>query len=163
MIFPEAVKTLTNPEIPYWIDSPYGGQGWDTADQAVGDVVSCPYPAQTSSCIDKSRYSILGTSGLERAIPIRIMICTADGLSGTRSCSLYRSSIESATSEFGVPALPCMKTVDTCFPPDEPEEQRLNYYLQSKALQRLNKAGSHEGRFSALMNENFGVCCDLET
>jgi hypothetical protein len=91
------------------------------------------------------------------------MICKADGLSGTCSCSPYRPSIKSATSEFGVPALPCVKTVDTCFPPDEPEEQKLNHHLQSKALQQLNKAGSHEGRFAALMNENFKVSYELET
>ena len=90
------------------------------------------------------------------------MICEAGGLSGMSSCSLYRSSIKSVTSEFGVPSLPCMKTVDTCFPRDEPEEKKLKYHLQSKALQQLNKAGSHEGRLTALMNENFRVSCDLE-
>jgi hypothetical protein len=89
------------------------------------------------------------------------MICEADGLSGTNSCSLYRASNKSVTSEFGVPALPCMETVDTCFPPDELEEQKLKHHLQSKALQR-HEAGSHEGHFTALMNENFRVSLALE-
>ena len=56
-----------------------------------------------------------------------------------------------------------MKTVDACFPSGESDEQKLKVHLQSKALQQLSKAGSHEGRFSALMNENFRVGCDLET
>ena len=56
-----------------------------------------------------------------------------------------------------------MKTVDTCFPSGESDEKKLKHHLQSKALQQLSKAGSHEGRFAALMNENFKEGCDLET
>jgi len=56
-----------------------------------------------------------------------------------------------------------MKTVDTFFPSDEPEEQKLKRNPQSEALQQHNKAGSYERRFAALMNENFRTTCDLET
>ena len=88
-IFPEAVKAFTSPEIPYWIDSPYSGRGLDTADQTVGDVVSCPCLTQGHCRTYEIRYSTLATSGLERAILIRIMIYAADGLSGTNSWSPY--------------------------------------------------------------------------
>jgi len=56
-----------------------------------------------------------------------------------------------------------MKTVDSCFPLDEPEDQKLKHHHQSKALQQHNKGASHEGRFAALMNDNFRVSSDLET
>jgi beta-mannosidase len=37
-ILPDVVYNLTSPIIPYWPGSPYGGEGWDTADETVGDV-----------------------------------------------------------------------------------------------------------------------------
>jgi beta-mannosidase len=38
-ILPEIVSSLTTePEVPYWRGSPYGGKDWDTADPTVGDV-----------------------------------------------------------------------------------------------------------------------------
>ncbi|KAH8822589.1 glycoside hydrolase [Flagelloscypha sp. PMI_526] len=37
-VFPSIVSELTEPEIPYWRGSPYGGKGWDTADPTIGDV-----------------------------------------------------------------------------------------------------------------------------
>lgn len=40
-ILPDLVKHLTSPSIPYVPGSPYGGEGWDTSDPTVGDVVSC--------------------------------------------------------------------------------------------------------------------------
>ncbi|KAG6917171.1 hypothetical protein DXG01_003607 [Tephrocybe rancida] len=36
--FPEIVEALTDPVIPYHRGSPYGGEGWDTADPTVGDL-----------------------------------------------------------------------------------------------------------------------------
>ena len=55
-----------------------------------------------------------------------------------------------------------MKTVDTFFPSDESEEQRLKRNPQSEALQQHNKASSYAQRFTALLNENFRTTCDLE-
>ncbi|KXN85061.1 putative beta-mannosidase B [Leucoagaricus sp. SymC.cos] len=37
-VFPQTVAKLTDPPIPYHRGSPYGGKGWDTTDQTVGDV-----------------------------------------------------------------------------------------------------------------------------
>jgi beta-mannosidase len=37
-ILPDIVYDLTDPIIPYWPGSPYGGEEWDTADETVGDV-----------------------------------------------------------------------------------------------------------------------------
>jgi beta-mannosidase len=37
-VLPSVVEELTEPKIPYWRGSPYGGKGWDTADPTVGDV-----------------------------------------------------------------------------------------------------------------------------
>ena len=39
-ILPEIVGRLTEPPIDYWFGSPYGGEGWDTTDPTVGDIVS---------------------------------------------------------------------------------------------------------------------------
>lgn len=38
-VLPEVVERLTYGDVPYWRGSPYGGNGWDTADPTVGDVV----------------------------------------------------------------------------------------------------------------------------
>ncbi|KZV98784.1 glycoside hydrolase family 2 protein, partial [Exidia glandulosa HHB12029] len=37
-ILPATVERLTDPPAPYWPGSPFGGEGWDTADPTVGDV-----------------------------------------------------------------------------------------------------------------------------
>lgn len=37
-VLPEIVARLTESQVPYWRGSPYGGEGWDTADPTVGDV-----------------------------------------------------------------------------------------------------------------------------
>lgn len=38
-LLPEVVGSLsTEPPVPYWRGSPYGGKGWDTADPTIGDV-----------------------------------------------------------------------------------------------------------------------------
>ena len=37
-ILPDIVQKLTDPPVAYHRGSPYGGQGWDTADPTVGDV-----------------------------------------------------------------------------------------------------------------------------
>lgn len=37
-LLPTLVNSLTSPPIPYHRGSPYGGEGWDTADPTVGDV-----------------------------------------------------------------------------------------------------------------------------
>ncbi|EJD48259.1 glycoside hydrolase [Auricularia subglabra TFB-10046 SS5] len=37
-ILPATVARLTDPQVPYWPGSPFGGEGWDTSDPTVGDV-----------------------------------------------------------------------------------------------------------------------------
>ena len=37
-LLPEVVSRLTSDNIPYHRGSPYGGEGWDTADPTVGDI-----------------------------------------------------------------------------------------------------------------------------
>lgn len=37
-VFPQIVERFTDPPLPYHRGSPYGGKGWDTTDQTVGDV-----------------------------------------------------------------------------------------------------------------------------
>jgi beta-mannosidase len=37
--FPKIVKSVCGDDVPYWPGSPYGGEGWDTSDETVGDVV----------------------------------------------------------------------------------------------------------------------------
>jgi beta-mannosidase len=37
-VLPSVVDALTDATIPYHRGSPYGGEGWDTADPTVGDV-----------------------------------------------------------------------------------------------------------------------------
>jgi hypothetical protein len=68
-LLPDIVKELTDPVIPYWPGSPYGGQGWDTTDPTVGDIVRIRFPSPCASacdhhaaCLALTR-SINGTSG----------------------------------------------------------------------------------------------------
>ncbi len=37
-VFPQIIKEFTDPPLPYHRGSPYGGEGWNTADQTVGDI-----------------------------------------------------------------------------------------------------------------------------
>ena len=39
-MLPDIINELVEPPIPYWPGSPYGGEGWDTSDATIGDVVS---------------------------------------------------------------------------------------------------------------------------
>ncbi|CAE7233738.1 unnamed protein product [Rhizoctonia solani] len=62
-------------------------------------------------------------------------------------------------SEFGLPCLPNIRTIDYWLQGSEPSQRR----VQSKAMQQHNKAGAHERRLAVYMNENFWVTNDLET
>ncbi|KDQ11978.1 glycoside hydrolase family 2 protein [Botryobasidium botryosum FD-172 SS1] len=61
-------------------------------------------------------------------------------------------------SEFGLPAMPNIRTIDHWL--DGNVKDR---YAQSKSMMQHNKAGSHERRFAVLMNENFRLTGDLES
>ncbi|KAG8785886.1 hypothetical protein FRC20_010933 [Serendipita sp. 405] len=63
-------------------------------------------------------------------------------------------------SEFGVPSLPCLATMESYFADCDDTDQR---HPQSQAIQQHTKAGSYERRFSTLMNENFRMTGDLES
>jgi beta-mannosidase len=69
--------------------------------------------------------------------------------------------IHNSLSEFGVPSLPTMKTLEAFLP--ENEAAGKHWHPQSKALQQHNKAGSYERRLAILMNENFRINSDLES
>ncbi|KAF8608367.1 glycoside hydrolase [Ceratobasidium sp. AG-I] len=62
-------------------------------------------------------------------------------------------------SEFGLPCLPDIRTIDYWLEGTDPSQRR----VQSKAMQQHNKAGSHERRLAIYMNENFQMTGDLET
>lgn len=61
-------------------------------------------------------------------------------------------------SEFGMPSLPDIRTVEYWHGDDTSER-----HPQSKMMQQHNKAGSHERRFAIAMNENFRYTGDLES
>jgi beta-mannosidase len=61
-------------------------------------------------------------------------------------------------SEFGMPSLPDIRTVEYWHGDDTSEK-----HPQSKMMQQHNKAGSHERRFAIAMNENFRYTGDLES
>ncbi|CAE6472019.1 unnamed protein product [Rhizoctonia solani] len=62
-------------------------------------------------------------------------------------------------SEFGLPCLPDIRTIDYWLQDTDPSQRR----VQSKAMQQHNKAGSHERRLAVYMNENFWITNNLET
>ncbi|QRV98035.1 beta-mannosidase [Ceratobasidium sp. AG-Ba] len=62
-------------------------------------------------------------------------------------------------SEFGLPCLPDIRTIDYWLQDTDPIQRR----VQSKAMQQHNKAGSHERRLAIVMNENFHITNNLET
>ncbi|KAJ9105971.1 hypothetical protein QFC19_003306 [Naganishia cerealis] len=61
-------------------------------------------------------------------------------------------------SEFGMPSIPDIRTVDWWIDGDEKER-----YSQSKLMQQHNRAGSHERRFAVYMNELFRLTGDFAT
>jgi beta-mannosidase len=122
-ILPDIVHTLTSPEVPYWPGSPYGGEGWDTADETVGDV---------------HQWNVW--AGKER---------------NYHDWDLMAGRF---ISEFGMPSLPDIRTVEYWHGDDTAER-----HPQSKMMQQHNKAGSHERRFAIAMNENFRYNGDLES
>ncbi|TDL19227.1 glycoside hydrolase [Rickenella mellea] len=60
-------------------------------------------------------------------------------------------------SEFGMPSMPDLRTIDYWL--DGDTKQR---FSQSKLMAQHNKAGSHERRFAVVMNENFRLTEDFE-
>ncbi|CAE6472356.1 unnamed protein product [Rhizoctonia solani] len=61
-------------------------------------------------------------------------------------------------SEFGLPSLPDIRTIDYFLQDTDPSQRR----VQSKAMQQHNKAGAHERRLAIYMNENFWITNNLE-
>ncbi|KAJ3788678.1 glycoside hydrolase [Lentinula aff. detonsa] len=62
-------------------------------------------------------------------------------------------------SEFGMPSMPCMKTITYWMKDADPKE----FHAQSKLMAQHCRAGSFERRFAIAMNDNFKVTEDLET
>ncbi|EIN13700.1 glycoside hydrolase [Punctularia strigosozonata HHB-11173 SS5] len=126
-VLPSVVTELTDPvnPIPYHRGSPYGGEGWDTADPTIGDI---------------HQWNIWG--GAEKPWQ------EYDHMGGR------------FVSEFGIPAMPCLRTV-MAWARDTPEgEEKL--HPQSKIMAQHCRAGQFERRFAILMNENFRLTEDLE-
>lgn len=61
-------------------------------------------------------------------------------------------------SEFGMPAMPDIRTIEYWHDGDKTPR-----HAQSKMMGQHNKAGSHEKRFAVLMNENFRITENFET
>jgi beta-mannosidase len=135
-LLPNLVKELVDPVIPYWPGSPYGGEGWDTADPTVGDVVSPESSDMSSSSDTQHQWDVWG--GKETNY------MDWDRLGGR------------FVSEFGLPSFPDRRTVDLWLDGDASQA-----YPQSKLMQQHNKAGSYERRFATVMNENFRLTGDL--
>ncbi|KAF9076833.1 glycoside hydrolase [Rhodocollybia butyracea] len=62
-------------------------------------------------------------------------------------------------SEFGMPAMPCMKTIKYWMEDAKAKE----WHAQSKLMAQHCRAGSFERRFAIAMNDNFKLTEDLET
>jgi len=62
-------------------------------------------------------------------------------------------------SEFGMPSMPCMETVNYW----SKEDGNMQMYFQSPLMAQHCKAGLFERRFAIPMNENFRITQDLET
>ncbi|KZT22841.1 glycoside hydrolase family 2 protein [Neolentinus lepideus HHB14362 ss-1] len=61
-------------------------------------------------------------------------------------------------SEFGVPAMPDMRTINYWM-----GDEQMHRFAQSKIMAQHCKAGDFERRFAILMNENFRLTSDFET
>ncbi|KAF8651012.1 hypothetical protein AX16_004970 [Volvariella volvacea WC 439] len=122
-VLPQVVRDLTDPPIPYHPGSPYGGEGWDTADPTVGDVHD---------------WNVWG--GKEQPYQD------------------YYKMGGRFVSEFGIPAMPSMRTIEYWMD----GAPRSEWYAQSRLMAQHNRAGSFERRFGILMNENFKLTSDLE-
>lgn len=123
-VLPSIVEALCDPPIPYHRGSPYGGQGWDTADPTVGDV---------------HQWNIWGG----KELPYQ----EYDRMGGR------------FVSEFGMPSLPSMRTIEYWMDGAPAQE----WHAQSALMAQHCRAGSFERRFAIAMNENFKVTEDLET
>ncbi|KAE9410164.1 glycoside hydrolase [Gymnopus androsaceus JB14] len=62
-------------------------------------------------------------------------------------------------SEFGMPSMPCMKTIAYWMQDADAKE----WHAQSKLMAQHCRAGSFERRFAIAMNDNFKLTEDLET
>ena len=66
--------------------------------------------------------------------------------------------LDDSASEFGIPAMPDIRTVDYWLNGNTRER-----WAQSKLMAQHNRAGGHERRFAIVMNENFRLTGDFET
>ncbi|KIK67972.1 glycoside hydrolase family 2 protein [Collybiopsis luxurians FD-317 M1] len=62
-------------------------------------------------------------------------------------------------SEFGMPSMPCMKTIAYWMQDADAKE----WHAQSKLMAQHSRAGAFERRFAIAMNDNFRITEDLET
>ncbi|KAH8082418.1 glycoside hydrolase superfamily, partial [Cristinia sonorae] len=123
-LLPTLVSNLstTSPPTPYHRGSPYGGEGWDTADPTVGDI---------------HQWEIWG--GKERPY------------------QEYWRMGGRFVSEFGIPAMPDIKTIDYWLDGDQKERR-----VQSKLMSQHCRAGAHDRRFAIVMCETFRPTTKLE-
>jgi beta-mannosidase len=148
-VLPSVVRRLTDPEnpIPYHRGSPYGGQGWDTADPTIGDV------HQWNIWGGKERpwqeYDRMGGRFVRY-----LTCCHLD----TSHCTITYDS----PSEFGIPAMPDIRTIMEWTRDIPGVEDATHWHPQSKIMAQHCRAGQFERRFAILMNENFRVTEDLE-
>ncbi len=93
-------------------------------------------------------------------VPLLIAILTAITLAPAPSRPWQDYDILGGrfVSEFGMPAMPAIQTVDWWLDGDEAER-----YPQSKLMAQHNKAGSYERRLATYINEEFRMTGDLET
>lgn len=144
-VLPEVVSRLTYDLVPYHRGSPYGGEGWDTADPTVGDIHQ--WDVWAGAGRNYQDYDLLGG---------RFVRCVGSHIQKFAFTPPI-ADVLSRDSEFGVPAMPSIRTIDHWLQRDMGQR-----YSRSPLMAQHNKAGSHERRFAILVNENFKSASDLE-
>ena len=139
-ILTNLVKDLTGGNIAYHPGSPYGGEGWDTTDPTVGDIHQ--WDIWAGKELAWQYYGLMGGRF------VRFVIFNVKELSAHAH----------TFSEFGIPAMPDIRTVDHWLEGHTDER-----WVGSQLMAQHCRAGSHERRFAIVMNDNFRPTSDLET
>lgn len=123
------------------------------------DLLPSVITALTDPPIPYHRGSPYGGKGWDTADPTVGDIHQWDVWAGReRPWQEYGSMGGRFISEFGIPSMPNINTVDYWLAGNEKER-----WAQSKLMAQHNRAGNHERRFAIVMNENFRLTSDLET
>jgi beta-mannosidase len=154
-VLPDAVAKWTHGAVPYHPGSPYaegcltiapdGREICDTADPTMGDVHQWEIWGGRERPYQE--YDKRGGRFVRYAVSLLASIKYTDTI-------IY--------SEFGIPALPSLATVED-FYFDKSSASQEDRHPQSKALAQHCRAGAFERRFAIVLYENIRFTADLET